>query len=121
MKHLPMRRRRKESEEKEGQVEMVNVVESFDQVFADLPRDEYVEAGRSLPPEGKAGPSPQGCWEGRERGVQVVRDKADRVKGKVKKSGIKVQAFSSSKTLYVGDISHLGDSSEWTTVLLRRK
>ena len=54
--------------------------------------------------------------------MQFVRDKAVRVKGKVKKSGIKVQAFSSSsKILYVGDISHLGDSGEWTTVLHRRK
>ena len=31
-----------------------------------------------------------GLLGGRERGVQVVRDKADRVKGKVKKSDIKV-------------------------------
>ena len=46
--------------------------------------------------------------------MQVVRDKADRVKGKVKKSDIKVQASSSSssKTLQVGDISHLGDSGK---------
>ena len=35
---------------------MENVVEGSDQVFADLPREDYVEAGRSLPPEGKAGP-----------------------------------------------------------------
>ena len=42
-------------DEKEGEVEMENVVESSDQVFADLPREDYVEAGRSLLPEGKAG------------------------------------------------------------------
>ena len=60
--------------------------------------------------------------------MQVVRDKADRVEGTVKKSDIKVQAFSSSsssssssKTLFADDISHLGDSGEWTTVLPRRK
>ena len=37
--------------------------------------------------------------------MQVVRDEAERVKGKVKKSDIKVQAFSSSsssKTLLCG-------------------
>ena len=52
---------------KEGEVEMENVVEGSDQVFADLRREDHVEAGRSLPPEGKAGPSPQGCWEGRRK------------------------------------------------------
>ena len=108
-------------DEKEGEVEMENVVESSDQVFADLPREDYVEAGRSLPPEGKAGllaPRVVGRGGG-ERGAQVVPDKADRVKGQVKKSDIKVQASSSSssKSLDVGDISHLGDSGEWTTVL----
>ena len=126
-----MKRRRKESEagdEKEGEVELENVVESSDQVFADLPREDHVTAGRSLPPAGKAGPpSPRVLGEGGERGVQVVPDKAGRVKGEVKKSDIKVQASSSSssssssETLYVGDISHLGDSGEWTTVLPRRK
>ena len=44
--------------------------------------------------------------------MQVVRDKADRVKGQVKKSVIKVQASSSSEILQVGDISHLGDSGK---------
>ena len=58
----------------------------------------------------------------REKGVQVVPDKAGRVKGQVKKSDIKVQASSSSsKSLQVGDISHLVDSGEWTTKLPRRK
>ena len=52
---------------KEGEVEMENVVERSDQVSADLPREDYVEAGRSLPPEGKAGPPlPRVCWEGGE-------------------------------------------------------
>ena len=53
--------------------------------------------------------------------MQVVPDKADRVKVKVKKSDIKVQAFSSSSKTRKGDISHLGDSGEWTTVLPRRE
>ena len=35
---------------KEGEVEMENVVERSDQVSADLPREDHVEAGRSLPP-----------------------------------------------------------------------
>ena len=55
--------------------------------------------------------------------MQVVREKAVRVKGQVKKSVIKVQASSSSssETLQVGDISHLGDSGKLTTKLPRRK
>ena len=53
---------------KEGEVEMENVVERSDQVSADLPREDYVEAGRSLLPDVKAGPPPpQGCWEEEER------------------------------------------------------
>ena len=52
---------------------MENVVEGSDQVFADLPREDYVEAGRSLPPAGKAGPpSPRVVGRGGEREVQVV-------------------------------------------------
>ena len=57
VKPVPMNRRRKESEagdEKEGEEEMENVVESSDQVFADLPREDYVEAGSKAGP-----PSPR--------------------------------------------------------------
>ena len=53
-------------DDKEGEVEMENVVEGSDRVFADLPREDYVEASRSLPPEGKAGP-PSPRVVGRER------------------------------------------------------
>ena len=66
------------------------------------PREDYVEAGRSLPPAGKAGPpSPRVVGRGGERERSAgCRHKAVRVKGRVKKSDIKVQAFSSSsKTL----------------------
>ena len=42
--------------EKRERKKMESAVESSDQVFADLPREDYVEAGRSLTPEGKAGP-----------------------------------------------------------------
>ena len=79
MKPLPMKRRRKESEagdEKDGEVEMENVVESSDQVFADLPREDSVEAGSSLPPEGKAGPPPRrvvGREEREECGLFLIR------------------------------------------------
>ena len=69
---------------KRGEVEMENVVESSDQVFADLPREDHAEAGRSMP---------RVVGRGGERGVQVVPDRAVRVIGEVKKSDIKVQAF----------------------------
>ena len=58
--------------------------------------------------------------------MRVVPDKAVRVKGQVKKSDIKVLAFSSSSSssktfMWVTSLIWAGDSGEWTTNLPRRK
>ena len=79
-----------DEEEEEDEVQEMEEI-TTDEMFADVPHEDYVEKSSSLPPEGKGGPPPPPVVGG----VQV-RDKAE--KAKVKKVSLKKKS-SSSKTL----------------------
>ena len=75
-----------EEEEEDEEFGMEDI--TTDEMFADMPHEDYIENSRPLPPEGKGGPPPPTVVGG----IQD-RDKAE--KAKVKKAQLKSKSSSS--------------------------